>query len=64
MAKHAGIVGWGKYLPTKVVTNEDLARQVNTSDEWIVSHTGIRERRVVEPGETVVPMAVAAARDA
>ncbi|MBC7261935.1 MAG: ketoacyl-ACP synthase III, partial [Chloroflexi bacterium] len=38
--------------------------QVNTSDEWIVSHTGIRERRVVEPGETVVPMAVAAARDA
>lgn len=64
MEKYAGIVGWGKYLPPKVVTNDDLARVVNTSDEWIVSHTGIRERRIVEPGQTTVPMAVAAARDA
>ncbi len=64
MSKYAGIVGWGKCLPPKVVTNDDLARVVNTSDEWIVSHTGIRERRVVEPGQTTVPMAVAAARDA
>nr|MBC7245175.1 ketoacyl-ACP synthase III [Chloroflexota bacterium] len=64
MTKYAGIVGWGKYLPPRVVTNDDLAKIVNTSDEWIVSHTGIRERRVVEPGSTTVPMAVAAARDA
>ncbi|MBC7233745.1 MAG: ketoacyl-ACP synthase III [Chloroflexi bacterium] len=64
MSKYAGIVGWGKYLPPRVVTNDDLARVVDTSDEWIVRHTGIRERRVVEPGQTTVPMAVAAARDA
>lgn len=64
MTKYAGIVGWGKYLPPKVVTNDDLAKIVNTSDEWIASHTGIRERRVVEPGATTVPMAVTAAREA
>lgn len=64
MTKYAEIVGWGKYLPSKVVTNDDLAQIVDTSDEWIVSHTGIRERRVVQAGETTVSMAVAAARDA
>jgi 3-oxoacyl-[acyl-carrier-protein] synthase-3 len=64
LTKNAEIVGWGKYLPSKVMTNHDLARMVDTSDEWIVSHTGIRERRVVGEGETTVSMAVAAARDA
>jgi 3-oxoacyl-[acyl-carrier-protein] synthase-3 len=64
VAKYAEIIGWGKYLPTKVVTNHDLAQMVDTSDEWITSHTGIRERRVVEAGETAVSMGVAAARDA
>jgi 3-oxoacyl-[acyl-carrier-protein] synthase-3 len=64
VSKYAEIVGWGKCLPSKVVTNDDLAKVVDTSDEWIVSHTGIRERRVVQPGETTVSMAVTAAEDA
>ncbi len=64
MAKYAEVVGWGKYLPSRVVTNVDIARNADTSDEWIVSHTGIRERRVAGPGETSVSMSVAAARQA
>ena len=64
LSKYAALVGWGKYLPSKVVTNADIAKNVDTSDEWIVSHTGIRERRVAGPGETSVSMSVAAARDA
>lgn len=64
MTKYAEIIGWGKYLPPRVVTNDELAQIVDTSDEWIVSHTGIRERRVVRDGEATVSMAVSAARDA
>jgi len=64
VTKYAEIIGWGKYLPSKVVTNDDLAQIVDTSDEWIVRHTGIRQRRVVQAGETTVSMAVAASRDA
>jgi len=64
LTKYAEIVGWGKYLPPKTVTNHDLAKMVDTSDEWIVSHTGIRERRVVEKRETTVSMSVSAARAA
>ena len=64
VSKYAQIVGWGKYLPPRVVTNDDLAQIVDTTDDWIVSHTGIRERRVVQDGETTVVMAVSAARDA
>jgi 3-oxoacyl-[acyl-carrier-protein] synthase-3 len=64
VTKYAEIIGWGKYLPPNVVTNDDLAQIVDTSDEWITSHTGIRERRVIEAGETTVSMSVAAARDA
>ena len=45
------IAGCGSYLPEKVLTNDDLSRMVNTSDEWIVPRTGIRERRIVEPGK-------------
>lgn len=62
--RYANIVGWGKYTPEQVVTNADLERMVETSDEWIVSRTGIRERRVVSPSENTSDMAVAAARDA
>jgi len=51
------IVGTGAYLPTRVVTNEDLARQVETSNEWIVQRTGIRERRYVGQGESTLLMA-------
>jgi 3-oxoacyl-[acyl-carrier-protein] synthase-3 len=58
------ITGIGRYLPKKVITNDDIARLVDTSDEWITSRTGIRERRVLSGDETATSMASAAARDA
>jgi 3-oxoacyl-[acyl-carrier-protein] synthase-3 len=61
---YAHIVGWGKYVPSKVVTNDDLSRTVDTNDEWIVSRTGIRERRVAGPKDSAATMGFAAARDA
>ena len=65
MKRYARITGWGKSLPQRVVTNDDLAQIVDTSDEWIVSHTGIRERRIVEQGqETTSSMSVEACRQA
>ncbi len=47
---HAAITGWGKCLPPAVLTNEDLSTFLDTSDEWIVSRTGIRERRISHVG--------------
>ena len=44
--KHAEITGWGKALPPTVLTNSDLEKIVDTSDEWITSRTGIKERRI------------------
>jgi 3-oxoacyl-[acyl-carrier-protein] synthase III len=58
------ILGCGSYLPSEVLTNEDLARKVDTSDEWIVQRTGIHERRIAAPGEFTSHMAVHAARAA
>ena len=49
---YSRIAGTGSYLPEKVLTNDDLAKMVDTSDEWIVSRTGIRERHVAAEGET------------
>ena len=43
---NALITGWGMYAPSRVMTNHDLEKLVDTSDEWIVSRTGIRERRI------------------
>jgi 3-oxoacyl-[acyl-carrier-protein] synthase-3 len=57
----ARIVGSGAYLPARVVTNDDLARIVDTSDAWIVERTGIRERRVAADGELTSDLARAAA---
>jgi 3-oxoacyl-[acyl-carrier-protein] synthase-3 len=61
---YAHIVGWGKYVPPKVMTNFDLSKIVNTSDEWIVQRTGIRERRIAGPKESAFTMGYAAAREA
>ena len=58
------VLGCGSYLPATVLTNEELARKVDTSDEWIVQRTGIRERRIAAPGEFTSHMAVHAARSA
>ncbi len=64
MAKYARITGWGKYVPERVLTNFDLEKMVDTSDEWIRTRTGIRERRIAAPGETCCSMSVASARRA
>jgi len=64
MTKYARITGWGKYLPERVLTNADLERMVDTSDEWIRTRTGIRERHIAAPGETCSTMSIAAARQA
>ena len=56
------ILGTGSYLPPKVVTNEDIARSLDTSDEWIYSHTGIHSRHVAGKGESTATMAAEAAR--
>jgi 3-oxoacyl-[acyl-carrier-protein] synthase-3 len=58
------IRGIGSYLPAKVLTNEDLAAMVDTSDEWIVQRTGIRERRIAAEGECTSDLATEAARGA
>ncbi|MGP1394384.1 MAG: beta-ketoacyl-ACP synthase III [Inquilinaceae bacterium] len=58
------IIGCGSYLPERVVTNAELALTVDTSDEWIVQRTGIRERRIAADGEMTSDLAVAAARQA
>lgn len=58
------IIGTGSYLPQTVLTNEDLAARLDTSDEWIIERTGIRRRHVVAPGEFTSDLAVAAARRA
>ena len=58
------VLGCGSYLPRHVLTNEDLARKVDTSDAWIRQRTGIRERRIAAPAERTSDLAIAAARDA
>jgi 3-oxoacyl-[acyl-carrier-protein] synthase III len=58
------ITGIGSYAPKRVMTNEELARIVDTSDEWIVERTGIRERRVAAPEEALSDLAMPAATDA
>jgi 3-oxoacyl-[acyl-carrier-protein] synthase-3 len=58
------VAGWGTALPRRTVTNDDLARHLDTSDEWISVRTGISERRVSEPDESTGPLALAAAERA
>ncbi len=62
--RRVGIVGLGAYLPEKVLTNKDLEKIVDTTDEWIVTRTGIRERRIARPDEATSDMAVEAAKRA
>ena len=64
MSLRARISGTGRYLPERVVTNDDLALQMDTSDEWIRQRTGIATRRYVEPGQTPSELACAAAERA
>jgi len=61
---YSRIVGTGSYLPERVLTNADLEKMVDTSDEWIVARTGIRERRVAAEGQTTGDLAFEAAKRA
>jgi 3-oxoacyl-[acyl-carrier-protein] synthase III len=61
---YSRIVGTGSYLPEKILTNVDLEKMVDTSDQWIVERTGIRERRIAGPEETSGTMGLEAARRA
>jgi 3-oxoacyl-[acyl-carrier-protein] synthase-3 len=64
MTKYARMTGWGRYVPERILTNADLEKMVDTSDEWIRTRTGIRERHIAAPGETCCTMSLAAARRA
>jgi 3-oxoacyl-[acyl-carrier-protein] synthase III len=62
--KSVRVTGWGMYAPERVLTNAELERVVDTSDEWIVSRTGIRERRVAAPHETTATLSAIAGKRA
>jgi 3-oxoacyl-[acyl-carrier-protein] synthase-3 len=59
--KYAHIVGWGSFLPERVLTNDEIALTLDTSNEWIYTRTGIRERRIADMQETTATMAFEAA---
>src|SRR3954470_22292266 len=60
----ARVIGGGTCLPSNIVTNDDLAKRVDTSDEWIRECTGIRQRHISLPGEKTSDLALGAAREA
>lgn len=62
--KKTGIIGLGAYLPEKVLTNKDLEKMVDTTDEWITTRTGIKERRIARQDEATSDMATEAANRA
>jgi 3-oxoacyl-[acyl-carrier-protein] synthase III len=61
---YSRIIGSGSYLPRNVVTNDDLARRMDTSDEWIRTRTGIRQRHIAEAGESSSSLALEASKAA
>ncbi len=62
--RRAHLIATGSYLPANVVSNDDLAKTVDTSDDWIVARTGIRQRHLAADGELTSDLAVAAAKQA
>ncbi|MCD6289782.1 MAG: ketoacyl-ACP synthase III [Anaerolineae bacterium] len=65
MRRYAQIIGWGRSLPNHILTNDDLERIVDTSDEWIRTRTGIRQRHIAtDPRETTATLAIKAAQEA
>jgi len=62
--KNVGIIGMGHYLPAKILTNKDLEKMVDTTDEWIVTRTGIKERRIADVHEKNSFLASSAAKEA
>src|SRR4051794_650547 len=61
---HAGIAGLGMCVPDRILTNEDLTKIVDTTDEWITKRTGIRERRLTDPDTATSDLATLAAERA
>ena len=64
MPRYAHIIGWGKFVPPNILTNEDLAKTVDTTDKWIREMTGIAQRHVASSKESTALLAVHAAREA
>ncbi|MCI0478573.1 MAG: 3-oxoacyl-ACP synthase, partial [Anaerolineales bacterium] len=64
MPRYAHIIGWGKYAPPNIVTNDELAKKIETTDEWIRERTGIAQRHVASEKESTATMAISAARTA
>jgi len=64
MARRTFVTGCGSYLPTRVLTNDELAKRVDTSDEWIRQRTGIRQRHIAAEGELTSDLGLSAARAA
>ncbi|NPA26161.1 MAG: ketoacyl-ACP synthase III [Chloroflexi bacterium] len=64
MPRYAHITGWGHAVPERVLTNDEIAQMVDTSDEWIRTRTGIRERRIASPDESTATLAARAAEEA
>ena len=62
--KAVGITGIGMYVPKKILTNEDLEKMVDTSDDWITTRTGIKKRRIAQPGTPSSALAENAAKKA
>ena len=62
--KHSRITGTGSYLPKRILTNAELERSIDTTDEWIFTRTGIRERHIVAEGQYTSDMAIEAAKKA
>ena len=60
MTKHIGIIGIGAYVPDQVMTNDDWAEPVDTTDEWITARTGIKTRRIAAAEQTTVDLAAEA----
>lgn len=61
---YAHITGWGMYIPEKILTNDDIAKMVDTNDEWIRDRTGIEERHIAAPDETCASLGAEAAIEA
>ena len=64
MFRRSVVAGCGAYLPERVVTNEELAKRVDTSNEWIVQRTGIRARHIAAENQKTSDLAVAASQEA
>ena len=64
MSKYAHIIGWSQAVPSLVLTNDDMAKIVETIDQWILEHTDIRQRHIAGPDETVCTLSLEASRRA